>query len=128
MAILIQYINKETFKTEITRKSGILYNEKGQSIRQKENTESECICTKNMDSKTLEAQMEALNGERINTHQNLTIHFVLVEQTNQVTAGITLSDDHTVSLTYRTLYLNTHRVCSSECTQNMQHYHQHAGI
>lgn len=35
MAILIQYINKETFKTEITRKSGILYNEKGQSIRQK---------------------------------------------------------------------------------------------
>lgn len=116
MAILIQYINKETFKTEITRKSGILYNEKGQSIRQKKNTESECICTKNMDSKTLEAQMEALKGERINIHQNLTIHFVLVEQTIQVTAGITLSDDPTVSLTYRTLYLSTHRVCCSECT------------
>lgn len=81
-----------------------------------------------MDSKNLEAQMGALKGERIKTHRNLTIHFVLVEQTNQVTKGITLSDDHTVTLTYRTLYLNTHRVCSSECTQNMQHYLQRAGI
>lgn len=43
----------------------------------KKNTESECICTKNMDSKTLEAQMEALKGERIKYPSELDYSFCL---------------------------------------------------
>lgn len=40
--------------------------------------------------KELGSTTGALKAERINIHsQNLAIHFILVEQTNQVTTGIT---------------------------------------
>lgn len=81
VAILIQCINKEAFKTETTRKPGILGIEKeGQSVRQKVPS----MCTKNIDSKNLKAQTRAVKGGRINTNsQNVSIHFVLIGETNQ---------------------------------------------
>jgi hypothetical protein len=47
-------------------------------------TESECMCTQNIDSKNLKARTGAIKGGRINARsQNVTIHFVLIEETNQ---------------------------------------------